>query len=375
MHERLAALRAEFEEIQTKLQDPAVYADQRMMAKLGRRSRELQPLMKLIEEHEKLTASLKESESMKDDPEMGAIAVEEGNKATERLSHIEKSMEEYLAPRDPMADRNVVLEVRAGTGGEEAALFAAELMRMYLRFCEERGWKAELLDRADAEAGGIKEAVIRIEGPDAYGSLKYEGGVHRVQRIPATENKGRVHTSAATVAVLPEAEEQDLVIRNEDLRVDTYRASGAGGQHVNKTESAVRITHIPTGVMVACQSERSQLQNRERAMELLRTRLYAAEQERQAKEHGNLRTSQIKTGDRSEKIRTYKFPQDRLTDHRIGENFHSLPGIMEGNIGPVIEALKKKDKEEQMKSASPSPAPHSAADLPPSSVRHLRGQV
>ena len=280
---------------------------------------------------------------------MGAIAVEEGNKAKERLSQIEKQMEEYLAPRDPMADRTVILEVRAGTGGEEAALFGAELMRMYLRYCEERGWKAELLDIANADAGGIKEAVLRIEGSDVFGSVRYGGAVHRVQRIPETENKGRVHTSAATVAVLPEAEEQDLVIRNEDLRVDTYRASGAGGQHVNKTESAVRITHVPTGVMVACQSERSQLQNRERAMELLRTRLYAAEQERMDKVHGNLRTSQIKTGDRSEKIRTYNFPQDRLTDHRIGENFHNLPAIMEGAIAPVIEALKKKDKEEQMK--------------------------
>ena len=349
MHERLAALKAEFGDIQTKLQDPAVYSDQKLMAKLGKRSRELQPLMKLLDEHEKLGSTIAESEAMADDAEMGAIALEEGRNAKERLVQVERQMEEHLVPRDPMADRTAVLEVRAGTGGEEAALFAAELMRMYLRFCEERGWKAGLLDRADADAGGIKEAVIRIEGPDAYGSLKYEGGVHRVQRIPATENKGRVHTSAATVAVLPEAEEQDIVIRTEDLRVDTYRASGAGGQHVNKTESAVRITHIPTGVMVACQSERSQLQNRERAMELLRTRLYAAEQERQAKEHGNLRTSQIKTGDRSEKIRTYNFPQDRLTDHRIDENFHNLPGIMEGNIGPVIEALKRKDKEEQMK--------------------------
>ncbi len=357
MYDRLAQLRTEYDETQRQLMDPAVYSDPKKMAKLGKRLSELEPLMHLIEHHDREKQALTQSEEPQTDPEMATLAAEERMRATQRIAELEKEMEEFLIPKDPLRDRTVVLEVRAGTGGEEAALFAAELLRMYLRFAEERRWKTSLLDRADADAGGIKEAVVRIEGLDAYGSLKFEGGVHRVQRIPATEAKGRVHTSAATVAVLPEAQEVDLAIRSEDLRIDTYRASGAGGQHVNKTESAVRITHIPTGVMVACQSERSQIQNRERAMELLRTRLYAAEQERQAKEHGNLRTSQIRTGDRSEKIRTYNFPQDRLTDHRLEENFHNLPGIMEGALGPVIEALRKKEKEERI--ASPSPAPHS----------------
>ena len=206
----------------------------------------------------------------------------------------------------------------------------------------------ELIEKTDADAGGVKEAVLRVEGNGAFGDLKYEGGVHRVQRIPATENKGRVHTSAATVAVLPEAEEMDMTIRNEDLRIDTFRAGGAGGQHVNKTESAVRITHIPTGLAVACQTERSQLKNRARAMDLLRTRLYALQEEKRAQQSGSLRSSQIGSGDRSEKIRTYNFPQYRLTDHRIGANFHNLPGIMEGNIGPVIDALKKASREEKL---------------------------
>lgn len=349
-------LKAEYAEIERQLQDPAVHGDLKKLATLGKRHRELEPLMELLQQKEEAERTLEQGETLKNDAELGAIAEEEAVEARLKLARIEEKMQEFLHPSDPLSDRSVILEVRAGTGGEEAALFAAELLRMYLRYSEEKGWNTQLLDKADADAGGVKEAIVRIEGPGAYGDLKYEGGVHRVQRIPATEAKGRVHTSAATVAVLPEAEEIDLTIRNEDLRIDTYRASGAGGQHVNKTESAVRITHIPTGVMVACQSERSQIQNRARAMELLRTRLYAAEQEKKAREHGDLRSSQIRTGDRSEKIRTYNFPQDRLTDHRLEENFHNLPGIMEGRIAPVIEALKKREREEI---ASPSPAPRS----------------
>lgn len=349
MLERLRALKAEFAEIERQLQDPAVHADLKRLKDLGKRHAELLPIVKLIDEQTEVERTVTQNEALLDDAELGGMAAEELTVARERLSGIGRKLEDYLHPKDPLADRSTILEVRAGTGGEEAALFAAELLRMYLRFAEEKGWTAQLLDKADAEAGGIKEAIVRIEGPGAYAHLKFEGGVHRVQRIPATEAKGRVHTSAATVAVLPEAEEVDLTIRNEDLRIDTYRASGAGGQHVNKTESAVRITHLPTGLMVACQSERSQLQNRERAMELLRTRLFAAEQERQAKEHGGLRSAQIGSGDRSEKIRTYNFPQDRLTDHRLEQNFHNLPGIMEGKIGAVIDGLRKKEREEAMR--------------------------
>ena len=349
MLEKIASLVAEYEAVQQQLQDPAVFSNPKEIARLGKRSSELQPLMALAKEYKDCQSAIQDAAKLKDDPELGAMAEEDAKAARARLPEIEEQIQQFLIPKDPMDSRNAIIEVRAGTGGEEAALFGAELVRMYVRYSEEMGWKAEVVDIAEADAGGIKEATVRIEGPDVFGHMKYEGGVHRVQRIPATENKGRVHTSTATVAVLPEVQEVDIAIRNEDLRIDTFRASGAGGQHVNKTESAARITHIPTGVAVACQSERSQLQNRMRAMELLRAKLYAAEQERKDKEHGNLRSSQIGSGDRSEKIRTYNFPQDRLTDHRIEQNFHNLPAIMEGGIGPVIEALRKFDQEERMK--------------------------
>ena len=266
---------------------------------------------------------------------------------------VEKKMKRFLVPPDPDDDKSVILEIRAGTGGDEAALFAAELFRMYMRFAERNRWKTELIESSTADAGGIKEVIMRIMGRGVYGTLKFESGVHRVQRIPKTENKGRVHTSAATVAILPEAEEVDIVIKQEDLRIDTFRAGGAGGQHVNKTESAVRITHIPTNTVVACQSERSQLQNRVLAMSLLRSRIYSAEQERLAKERGDMRSGQIGSGDRSEKIRTYNFPQDRLTDHRLNENFSNLPAIMEGDLEDIMRALKEADVEQRLEKTNP----------------------
>lgn len=348
MQEKLRLLAREYDELQLKLQDPDVYGNPKEVARIGKRCSEIEPLLPLLAEHDRLQEAITFANQSHDDPEMTTMAEEEAVAARERLPVLESEMQAFLLPRDPDDDKSVILEVRAGTGGEEAALFAAELLRMYLRFAEEQGWTSELLNSSEMEGGGLKEASVKIDGKGAYGKLKYESGVHRVQRIPSTENKGRVHTSTATVAILPEAEEVDLTIRTEDLRIDTYRAQGAGGQHVNKTESAVRITHLPTGVFVACQTERSQIKNRALALGLLRSRLYAAEQERLRKERGDMRSGQIGSGDRSEKIRTYNFPQDRVTDHRVNENFSNLPAIMEGNLGSMIQHLAMKDREDRL---------------------------
>lgn len=350
MIEAIRALALEYDQLLQKVQEPEVLNNPKEIAKLGKRMSDLEPVKGLLAEYDRMQSAIAFAKEVHDDPEMAAMAEEEAAVARKNLPELEQKMRTYLVPRDPDDDKSVILEVRAGAGGDEAALFASELVRMYLRYAEIKGWQTELIDMSESEAGGIKEASYKIDGVGAYGELKYESGVHRVQRIPATENKGRVHTSTATVAILPEAEEVDLVIRNEDLRFDTYRASGAGGQHVNKTESAVRITHIPTGVFVACQTERSQQKNRVLAMNLLRSRLYAAEQERLAKERGEMRSGQIGTGDRSEKIRTYNFPQDRLTDHRVGENFSNLPSIMEGNIEDMLKTIQEKVMEEKLSS-------------------------
>jgi peptide chain release factor 1 len=349
MNEKVESLRQEYRDLQQKLQDPDVYGNPDQLKKLGKRSRELEPLMSLMKEYDRYQQALKDEADSASDPELAELAAEDAEEARKHLPELEERIKLFLIPKDPLDSHNAMLEVRAGTGGEEASLFAAELIRMYIRYAEEKNWKTELIDKTDADGGGIKEAVIRIEGDDVYGHLKYEGGVHRVQRIPATENKGRVHTSAATVAVLPEVEETDVTIKTEDLRIDTFRAGGAGGQHVNKTESAVRITHVPSGVVVSCQTERSQLKNRLRCMDMLRSKLFTAHEEARAEREGSIRSSQVGSGDRSEKIRTYNFPQDRLTDHRIGENFHNLPGIMEGGIANVIEALRRVKEEEKMK--------------------------
>ncbi len=349
MHDAVRRLCDEYHQLQQKAQDPTVYGDQKEIARILRRSRELEPLVRKYAEYQECERTIAQVEDVKDDPDLLLIAREEASIARLRIETIEVELKLLLAPKDPDDERSVILEVRAGTGGEEAALFAAEQLKMYLRYAEQRGWKTELLDTSDADAGGVKEASARIIGRGAYGELKYESGVHRVQRIPTTENKGRVHTSTTTVAILPEAEDVDIAVRTEDLRIDTYRSGGAGGQHVNNTESAVRITHVPTGAVVACQTERSQIKNRELAMKLLRSRLYVAEQERLARERGEMRSGQVGSADRSEKIRTYNFPQDRITDHRINRNFSNIPAVMEGDLGDIIAALREYEQEEALK--------------------------
>jgi len=347
--EKLRALAAEYDRIGLEMQDSSVLSDPKRLAQLGRRYKELEKLVLLLKEYDRCEDAIAFSEKVTE-ADLKQLASEEAAQAVVRKEELLQDMRSFLVPKDPQDERNVILEVRAGTGGEEAALFAAELLRMYLRFIEQKRWKSELVSKTDAEGGGIKEAVVRIEGP-AFGDFKFESGVHRVQRIPETEKKGRVHTSAATVAVLPEAEEVDIAIRPQDLKVDTFRSGGAGGQNVNKVESAIRITHIPTGTVVACQTERSQARNREIAMSLLRSRIYEAEREKLAKERGELRAGQIGSGDRSEKIRTYNFPQDRVTDHRINQNFSNLPAIMEGAMGGIVDALKQADQDRRVASA------------------------
>ncbi len=350
MIDKLRLLAKEYEDLQRKIQTSEVLKNPKEIARIGKRIAELESLVEMLAEYDTYSAAIAFLKEAGEDPEMMKMAEEEASAAREKMPELEERMRAFLVPKDPDDDRSVIMEVRAGTGGEEASLFAAELLKMYLRYAEMQGWKTQLLDTSHADAGGIKNATARIEGNGAYGELKFESGVHRVQRIPETESKGRVHTSTATVAILPEAEDVDIVIKPEDLRIDTFRSGGAGGQNVNKVESAIRITHIPTNTVVACQTERSQLQNRQNAMAMLRSRLYAAEQERLARERGSMRSGQIGSADRSEKIRTYNFPQDRVTDHRIGENFSNLPAIMEGDIGNIVEVLKEAEQEERMKS-------------------------
>ncbi len=339
-----------FASLQAKFQEPETLCDPEALKSIGRQLSSLQTIVELIRTYRTAEQSLRDAESALHDPELSDMAEAQRREAQEKLEALERQITEALRVRDPLDARNAIVEVRAGTGGDEAALFAAELLRMYLRFAELQGWKTELLDKTDSDLGGIKDASVRIEGEGIYGLLRFEGGVHRVQRIPATESKGRVHTSAASVAVLPEVEQEDLQIRPDDLRIDTFRAGGAGGQHVNKTDSAVRITHVPTGIVVACQSERSQMQNRARAMEVLRAKLFARQEEERAQKEASLRSAQVLSGDRSDKIRTYNFPQDRLTDHRLERNFHNLPAIMEGEMGDIINALQEwRDQHSEMK--------------------------
>ena len=342
MFDKLDAVVERFDELEAALATTEIACDPARSMPMMRERAGMEETVLRYREWRRVLADLESAELLmrdESDPEMRALAREEMVDLARRRDELETRLRELMVPRDPRDDRNVVLEVRAGTGGEEAALFAGDLLRMYLRYAELRRWQVEELSSSEASQGGVKEIAVLIRGHGAYSRLKYESGAHRVQRVPATESQGRIHTSACTVAVLPEAEEVDVAINPTDLRIDTYRASGAGGQHVNRTDSAVRITHLPTGVVVQCQDERSQHKNRDRAMLLLRTKLYNAESERLHQETAADRKAQVGSGDRSERIRTYNFPQNRLTDHRINLTLYALDQIVTGDLDPVIEPL------------------------------------
>ena len=353
MLDRLDVLHARSEEITTKLADPAVTSDLAQLAALSKELSRLTPLVRLRERWLAATDRIEEARELVDSPdsELAELAAEELEAAEEELSEIDDAVRERLVGRDPDDARNAIVELRAGTGGDEAGLFAKELLRMYVRLAERRRLRTEVMSTNETGIGGLKEGVLRIVGEGAYGIFRHESGVHRVQRVPVTEASGRLHTSAASVAVLPEADAIELKIPDADIRVDVFRSSGHGGQSVNTTDSAVRVTHLPTGTAVSMQDEKSQLQNRAKAMAILRARLLQAERERQAAERGELRRGQIGSGDRSEKIRTYNFPQDRVTDHRIGVTQHNLDGILDGDLDRLIDALQARAAEERVKAA------------------------
>jgi len=339
---KLEAIEKRFEEISSKLSDPNVFSNREEYAKLAKEHAELSEIVEVFREYKKV---LKEIEENKDiienekDEELVELAKEELKVLEKRLEELEEELPVLLLPKDPNDEKNVILEIRAGAGGEEAALFAADLLRMYQRYAERQGWKFEVLDSNTTGLGGYKEVVVKIEGKGAYSRLKYESGVHRVQRVPVTESSGRIHTSTATVAVLPEVDEVEVEIRPEDLKIETMRASGHGGQHVNRTESAVRITHIPTGIVVSCQNERSQHQNKATALKILRAKLYELALREQNEKIQKERRSQVGTGERCEKIRTYNFPQNRVTDHRIGLTIYNLSEVLDGDLDEFIDAL------------------------------------
>ncbi|MDH4069589.1 MAG: peptide chain release factor 1 [Ignavibacteria bacterium] len=354
MLDRLEEVRERYQEITALLGDPEVVGNQDRLRELSKEHKDLTPIVKAYERYRKAQdelAGLKEIINGSSDPEMKQLALGELEEVREKLVRLEEELKTLLIPKDPNDSRNVIMEIRSGTGGEEAALFAADLYRMYSRFAELQGWKCELLDFSDAGKGGFKEISFSLGGQDVYGSMKFESGVHRVQRVPETEAQGRVHTSAATVAVLPEVETIDIEINPSDLQMDTFRSGGKGGQNVNKVETAVRITHMPTGVVVACRQERSQFQNRERAMKMLRARLYEMMIESQVGDVAALRKSMVKSGDRSDKIRTYNFPQNRVTDHRIGLTLYNLSEIINGQVGELIEQLKIAAMAEKLKAS------------------------
>lgn len=344
MFDKLENVEKRYEELNIKISDPEVISNQSEWKKLMKEHADIEDIVEKYREYKKTEKSIEGLKEMLNDKEMHDLAQAELDELKGELPIIEEELKLLLVPKDPNDDKNVIMEIRGGAGGEESSLFAADLFRMYSMYAEKKKWKFEVMNLNETELGGIKEATIMITGKGAYSRLKFESGVHRVQRVPETETSGRIHTSTATVAVLPEVDDVEIEINPTDLKVDTFRSSGAGGQHINKTESAIRITHIPTGVVVECQTERSQIQNRESAMKMLRSKLYEAELEKQNSELAAARRSQVGSGDRSEKIRTYNFPQGRITDHRIGLSMFQVDEFMNGNIDEMIDALNAADR-------------------------------
>lgn len=351
MQDKLEALKERFHEVGQQIIQPEVVTDPKRYSKLSKEYKDLERIVEKYDAYQKLIkdiAGAKELITTEKDEELREMAKEELNELQPQKESLETALKEMLVPKDPNDSRNVILEVRGGTGGDEAAIFAGDLFRMYQRFCEQMGWRLSIMDFTEGTNGGYKEIISKVEGEDIYGKLKFESGVHRVQRVPATESQGRVHTSAATVAVMPEAEEVDVEINMNDVRVDTFNSSGAGGQSVNTTYSAVRLTHIPSGLVVSCQDERSQLKNKDKALSVLRSRLYEIELKKQNDAISSHRKSMVGSGDRSDKIRTYNYPQSRVTDHRIGYTVYNLPTVMEGAIGDFIEQLRIAENAERM---------------------------
>jgi len=354
MFDRLDQLEARYEELGLQLSDSKIVNDQENYRKVAKQHRDMEPTVEKFRDYRKLHNAVADAKAMltESDADMREMAQAELAELEPKLATIEEELKVLLLPKDPNDDKNIVLELRAGTGGDEASLFVSEVFRMYLRFAEQHKWKVEILSETESDVGGLKDITAIMEGQGVYAQMKYESGVHRVQRVPATETQGRVHTSAITVAVLPEAEEVDIKIENKDLRIDTFCSSGPGGQSVNTTYSAIRITHLPTNTVVSCQDEKSQIKNREKAMRVLRSRLYEVEAERIHQLQAKERKQQVGSGDRSEKIRTYNFPQNRLTDHRIGLTNHQLAMVMEGMLQPTIDALIAHDTAEKLKAES-----------------------
>lgn len=354
MLDKLKAIEDKYCQLESRLSQPEVYSDPALYAKLAREQKEITPVVEAYRRLEKCRKDAEGAKELMSDPEFKEMAQEEFESAKAEMERVEEELKILLLPRDPNDSKNVIMEIRGGAGGEEAALFAGDLYRMYSMYTERRGWKLEVVNINETELGGIKEISFIIEGEGAYSRLKFESGGHRVQRVPVTESSGRIQTSAATVAVLPEMDEVDFQINPSDLQIDTFRSSGAGGQHVNKTESAIRITHLPTGVVVECQDERSQHKNKERAMKILASRLYEAEREKQNAAIAAERKSQIGSGDRSERVRTYNFPQNRVTDHRLtgdSKNFN-INSIINGDLDELIDALVTADQAERMKASA-----------------------
>jgi peptide chain release factor 1 len=355
MFDKLDAAENRYEELSLRLSDPRVVADQDEYRKLMKEFSGLEEIVSKYREYKKTKKDIAEAQELLDessDKDFRELVLSELGEAKARLETIEGELKQLLMPKDPNDNRNVIIEIRGGAGGEEAALFASNLFRMYTRYCERHQWKSEILDIHETEIGGIKEVIFSIEAKGAYSRLKYESGVHRVQRVPVTEAGGRIHTSTVTVAVLPEVDEVDVQVDPNDLQIDTFRASGAGGQHVNKTDSAIRITHLPTGIVVTCQDERSQHKNRDKAMKILRSKLYEIAQQQQESEIAQTRRTQVGTGDRSERIRTYNFPQGRVSDHRIGLTLYKIDEIMDGDLDEILDALITADQSEKLGSAA-----------------------